>query len=90
MAKYTNRVTQYWQNKRTAHIIEIFQEEDYKQSPEWNLEFRRVRLLHHPESECVFAEDYGVCLSALDDPLVIEIDLKEYNYLNMVYSNPDI
>lgn len=87
----TKRVTQYWQSKRVAEtIIEIFEREDREWDPTWHLEHRRVRLLHHPESECVFIEDlYDQC-SALDDPCTIELTLREYKYWKMVYDNPDI
>lgn len=83
-------VTRYWQDKKTAQVIMTRQPENYKPSPEWHIYFREVRLLHHPESDCVFAEDVGTCLSALDDPLVVEVDLETYNYWNLIYSNPDI
>lgn len=89
MSKPT-RVTQYWQNKFDAKIIEIFQPEDYNPSPEWHLTYRRVRLIHHPESSCVFCEEYHTHLSALDDPMCIEVDLKEFIMWDSLYKNPDI
>ncbi|EGL8313621.1 hypothetical protein K2A41_004197 [Salmonella enterica subsp. enterica serovar Braenderup] len=86
----TPQVDQYWQVRTTGQIMLIRQPENHVFSPEWHLNYRRVRLLHHPESTCVFVEDYGTCLSALDDPCVVELDLKEYKYWNLIYSNPDI
>lgn len=91
MGAYTTPgVIRYWQDKKTAQVIMTKQPENYKPCAEWHIYFREVRLLHHPESACVFAEDAGTCLSALDDPCVIEVDLETYNYWNLIYSNPDI
>lgn len=90
MAYGKGNVTQYWQIKTTGEIMTISQPEDHVFAPEWHLAYRRVRLLHHPESCCVFCEDYGTCLSALDDPAVEEVDLIDYRYWMLIYNNPDI
>lgn len=87
MAKYEPK-REYWQVKTTGEIMICPVVET--RSPEWHLAYRRVRLLHHEESECVFLEDFGTCLSALDDPSVVELDIDEYNYWKMIYDNPDI
>ena len=87
MAKYEPK-REYWQVKTTGEIMICPVVET--RSPEWHQAYRRVRLLRHEESECVFLEDFGACLSALDDPSVVELDIDEYNYWKMIYDNPDI
>lgn len=88
---YTNRVTQYWQSKKTPEvIIEVFEPEDKEWDKTWHLEYRRVRMLHHPESCCVFVEDYHDLCSALDDPCTVELNIPDYKYWKLIYENPDI
>lgn len=78
---------EYWQVKATGEIMTVPKGE---RSVEWMKAYRPVRLLHHPESDCVFVEDATTCLSALDVPCVIELNMEEYKYWKMIYDNPEI
>lgn len=82
--------TQYWQVKSTGLIMIISQPEDHVFAPEWHLAYRRVRLLHNPSKGEVMCEDFGTCLSFLDDPAYSEVDLEDYKYWTLIYNNPDI
>lgn len=88
MPVYTRLKTEYWQDKRNGQVFEC--PADQERSQEWLSAFRKVRLLHHPESCCLMVEDVGTCMSYLDDPLVVEIDLEAYNWWKLIYENPEI
>ncbi|AFB84069.1 hypothetical protein F418_p52 [Hafnia phage Enc34] len=91
MAQYGSKlVVKYWQDKKNGMVIETHMPETWTASNEWRTYLREVRLLHHPESECVIVEDVTTNLSFTDDPNVIEVDLPTFNYWNLIYSNPDI
>ena len=87
MAETYNIKNEYWQVKATGEIMEVPKAE---RSMEWIKAYRQVRLLHHPESDCLMVEDIGTCCSWLDDPLVVELTLEEYKYWKMIYDNPEI
>lgn len=88
MARYVSLETEYWQDKGTGQIIEC--PAGLQRDELWHKTFRHVRLLHHPESCCLIVEDVGTCMSYLDDPRVVEIDLEAYNWWKIIYENPDI
>lgn len=90
MAIYTRCVTSYWQDKKTGQVIRCDQPTEYKPSPEWYHYFRKVRLLHNPVDEKVEIEDAGSCLSYMDDPNWLEVDLETFRCWDMIYRNPDI
>lgn len=88
---YTNRVTQIWQSKKKPEVlIEVFEAEDKEWDKTWHFEYRRVRLLRHPESDSVFIEDYHDLCSALDDPCTVEMGIQDFKYWKLIYENPDI
>lgn len=88
---YTNHTdVRYWQDKNTALVFKTIVPPDYVECAEWKHFLRRVRLLHNPVKGEVIAEDYDTCLSYLDDPDVVEVDLIDYRYWLMIYTNPDL
>lgn len=81
---------EYWQVRANGDIMEC---PAAPRSEEWHRAYRRVRLYHHPESDCVFVEDYFI-----SDELqrrhwaaqAEEVPLDVYKYWKMIYDNPDI
>jgi hypothetical protein len=88
MAKYLSE-TEYWQVKATGEIMEVPAAE---RSMEWMKAYRRVRLFHQAESECVIVCDYYDEQAQLNawQNMCDEVDIGTWKYWKMIYDNPDI
>ncbi len=82
----------YIQNKVDGRVWEGEISDSDRKSQQWNMRHRRVRLLHHPESDCVFCEDYDTpeWQSSMCDGMVHEVDIEQWLWLKTLYENPDL
>lgn len=80
----------YIQDKMTGEIREGIITLAERRNPHWNMRNRRVRLLHHAESDCVFCEDWDTPTWQSSLAVADEIDLEEFIWLKTLYANPDL
>jgi hypothetical protein len=80
----------YIQDKMTGKIWEGEITLEQHRDPKWNMRHRRVRLLHHPESDAVFCEDWNIPDWQSSLSVANEINLEEFIWLKTLYDNPDL
>lgn len=87
---FSERITEIWQDRSTGKVFSTDVPPEHVRDESWHRCVRRVRLLHHPDSDSVFIEDYNDFCSKLDEPDVCELTLEEFNYWNTIYNNTDL
>jgi len=79
----------YWQDRRNGVVIQC-SGSFTPEGPEWELYYRRVRLLRHRLTGEVTVEAHTINRSMLSDPNVREMSFAEYTEWLTVEENRDI
>lgn len=80
----------YIQDKLTGKIWEGEITTAQHRDPKWNMRHRRVRLLHHAESNSLFCEDWHTPDWQSSLAVAEEVTLEEWIWLKSLYDNPDL
>lgn len=87
---FSERITEIWQDRSTGKVFSTDVPPEHVRDESWHRCVRRVRLYHHPESDCVFIEDYDADQSVHHENQAVEVTLDIYNYWNTIYKNDDL